>query len=348
MKFTPVASPTPEVPNSVTRMMGAVMLALLPGTLAAVILLGWGVLINIVLAIVSGLLAEAVMLWLRRRPVRPALQDGSVIVLAWIFGLCLPNLGPWWLPVFGALFAVVVAKQLYGGLGFNPFNPAMVGYVVLLISFPEPMTRWGPAIDVSGAALDFWQSLNWSFAGILPSGVGFDGLSIATPLDRVREQFTTGSSIHDATLSLFSSGSLMQSWNLWLSLAFLAGGLFLLWRGVIRWHIPLAMLLGVALMAGFLWWLDPNRFASPLFHLLTGATVFGAFFVATDPVTSSTTPRGRLIFGFGVGGLTVLIRNFGSYPDGVAFAVLLMNLCVPLIDYYTQPAVFGHKRDSAR
>ncbi len=348
MKFNPVATPTPEMPNSVTRMMSWVLLALLPGTAVAIALLGWGVLINVLLAIAAGLVAEAVMLALRHRPLRPALQDGSVIVLAWIFGLCLPNLGPWWLPVFGAIFAVVVAKQLYGGLGFNPFNPAMVGYVVLLISFPEPMTRWGPAIDQTGAVLDFWQSLNWSFGGVLPSGVGFDGLSTATPLDRVREQFTAGSSIHDATVSLFSGGSLSQSWNLWLSLAFLAGGLLLLWRGVIRWHIPASMLAGVILMAGFLWWLDPNRFASPLFHLLTGATVFGAFFVATDPVTSSTTPRGRLVFGFGVGVLTVLIRNFGSYPDGVAFAVLLMNLCVPLIDYYTQPRVFGHKQGAPK
>lgn len=348
MKFTPVAVPTPEIPNSVRRMMGWVLLALLPGTAVAIVLLGWGVLINVLLAITAGLFAEALMLWIRRRPLRPALGDGSVIVLAWIFGLCLPNLGPWWLPVFGSVFAVVVAKQLYGGLGFNPFNPAMVGYVVLLISFPEPMTRWGPAIDQGGAALDFWQSLNWSIGGVLPSGVGYDGLSIATPLDRVREQFTAGSNIHDATLSLFAGHSLSQSWNLWLSLAFLGGGLLLLWRGVIRWQIPVAMLVGVALMAGFLWWLDPDRFASPVFHLVTGATVFGAFFVATDPVTSSTTPRGRLLFGFGVGVLTVLIRNFGSYPDGVAFAVLLMNLCVPLIDYYTQPAVFGHKTKAPR
>lgn len=346
MKFSPQTAPLPEVSNSVRRVMLTVLLAMLPGTAIAIALLGWGVLINILLAVIAGLVAEAAMLTLRARPVRPAIGDGSVIVLAWILALCLPNLGPWWLPVFGTVFAVVVAKQLYGGLGFNLFNPAMVGYVVLLISFPEPMTRWGPAIDSSGSALNFMQSLAWSFSGVLPNGVGYDGLSVATPLDHAREQLSTGATIHNVTQSLFSGTSLAQSWNLWLSLAFLAGGAFLLWRGVIRWHIPVAMITGVLVMSGFLWLLDSARHASPLFHLITGATVFGAFFVATDPVTASTTPRGRLIFGFGIGVLTVLIRSFGSYPDGVAFAVLLMNLCVPLIDYYSQPKVFGHKKSA--
>ena len=344
MRFPTHTAPLPEAENSVRRVMTLVLLALLPGTMVATWLLGWGVLINVLLAIVTGLLAEAAMLKIRTRPVRPAITDGSVIVLAWIFALCLPNLGPWWLPVFGAIFAVVVAKQLYGGLGFNLFNPAMVGYVVLLISVPEPMTRWGPAIDVSGAALNFTQSLAWSLNGILPSGVGYDGLSVATPLDHVREQLTAGATIHNATASLFNGSTLLQSWNLWLSVAFFVGGLFMLWRGVIRWQIPIAVITGVLVMSGFLWLLDSTKHASPVFHLLTGATIFGAFFVATDPVTASTTPRGRLIFGFGIGVITVLIRSFGSYPDGVAFAVLLMNLCVPLIDYYTQPKVFGHKQ----
>ncbi|HQS03517.1 MAG: electron transport complex subunit RsxD [Halothiobacillus sp. 24-54-40] len=348
MKFPTQTAPLPEAQNSVQRVMLIVLAALVPGTMVAIALLGWGVLINVVLAITAGLLAEALMLKIRARPVRPAIFDGSVVVLAWIFALCLPNLGPWWLPVFGAIFAVVVAKQLYGGLGFNLFNPAMVGYVVLLISFPEPMTRWGPAIDVGGGALSFAQSLAWSFHGVLPSGVGYDGLSVATPLDHAREQITAGATIHNVTASLFNTSHLLQSWTVWLGLAFLAGGLFMLWRGVIRWHIPVAVITGVLVMSGFLWLIDPARHASPLFHLLTGATIFGAFFVATDPVTASTTPRGRLIFGFGIGVLTVLIRSFGSYPDGVAFAVLLMNLCVPLIDYYTQPKVFGHKRGNAK
>ncbi|HUX81585.1 MAG TPA: RnfABCDGE type electron transport complex subunit D [Halothiobacillus sp.] len=343
MKFGTQSRPLSEGVNSVQRVMLTVWLALVPGTVAATALLGWGVLINVVLAVMAGLAAEALMLWLRARPVRPAITDGSVVVLAWIFALCLPNLGPWWLPVFGAAFAVIVAKQLYGGLGFNLFNPAMVGYVVLLISFPEPMTRWGPAIDVGGGALNFAQSLAWSFSGALPTGIGYDGLSVATPLDHMREQIMAGAPIHAVTQSVLGGAGLARSWNLWLGAGFLLGGALMLWRGVIRWHIPVAVLAGVAGMSGFLWLIAPATHASPLFHLVSGATIFGAFFVATDPVTASTTPRGRLIFGFGIGVLTVLIRSFGNYPDGVAFAVLLMNLCVPLIDYYTQPRVFGHK-----
>lgn len=348
MKFGTQSRPLSERVNSVQRVMITVWIALIPGTVVATTLLGWGVLINVVLAVLTGLAAEALMLWIRRRPVKPAITDGSVVVLAWIFALCLPNLGPWWLPVFGAGFAVIVAKQLYGGLGFNLFNPAMVGYVVLLISFPEPMTRWGPAIDAGGGALNLMQSMAWSFTGILPAGVGYDGLSVATPLDHLREQIMAGAPIHTVTQSVLGGAGLEKSWNLWLAGSFLLGGLLLLWRGVIRWHIPVAMVVGVAAMSGFLWLLDSAAHASPLFHLITGATIFGAFFVATDPVTASTTPRGRLIFGFGIGVITVLIRSFGNYPDGVAFAVLLMNLCVPLIDYYTQPRVFGHKTSGSQ
>lgn len=344
MKFPVTERPQQESRAVVSDLMLSVLIALVPGTLVATWLLGWGVLINVLLAILSGWLAEAAMLWLRKRPFRPALGDGSVVVLAWILGLCLPNLGPWWLPVFGAVFAVVVAKQLYGGLGFNLFNPAMVGYVVLLISFPKQMTQWGPAVDLAeGARLNLSQTIGWMFQGILPNGVGFDGLTQATPLDHLREQVRAGTPIHDATQAVMNVGQMAHSWNLWLGLAFLAGGLFLLWRGVIRWHIPVAMFVGVLLMSGALWLIDSERYAAPMFHLLAGATIFGAFFVATDPVTASTTERGRLLFGFGIGVLTVLIRSFGNYPDGVAFAVLLMNLCVPLIDYYTQPAVFGRK-----
>jgi len=345
MKFPVSTSPHTESRAVVSDLMLSVLIALVPGTVVATWLLGWGVLINVLLAIASGWLAEAAMLWIRARPFKPAVGDGSVIVLAWILGLCLPNLGPWWLPVFGAIFAVVVAKQLYGGLGFNLFNPAMVGYVVLLISFPKQMTQWGPAVDLSaGDRLSFSQTFGWMFHSALPSGVGFDGLTQATPLDHIRQQVTSGTPIHDATQAVMGMGQLAHAWNLWLGAAFFAGGLFLLWRGVIRWHIPVAMIAGVLAMSGFLWLIDTQRFAAPMFHLLAGATIFGAFFVATDPVTASTTERGRLLFGFGVGVLTVLIRSFGNYPDGVAFAVLLMNLCVPLIDYYTKPTVFGRKR----
>ena len=340
MKFPVQTSPHVEADASVAGVMTTVLWALVPGTVAAVWLLGWGVLFNVVLAVGAAWLAEALMLWLRARPFRPALMDRSVLITGWILALCLPNLAPWWLPVVGSLFAVVVAKQLYGGLGFNLFNPAMVGYVVLLVSFPEAMTRWGAAMGGGAADLSMAEAAAWTFAGALPGGTGFDALSGATPLDQLRMVVTEGGSVTAMGSSIWSPD---KSWSLWLNLAFLAGGAWMLWRGAIRWHIPVAMLTGVIAMSALLWLIDPTQFASPGFHLMAGGVIFGALFVATDPVTASTTPRGRLVFGFGIGVLAVLIRSFGNYPDGVAFAVLLMNLAVPLIDYYTQPAVFGRK-----
>ncbi|MGM0517512.1 MAG: RnfABCDGE type electron transport complex subunit D [Pseudomonadota bacterium] len=340
MKFPVETSPHVEADASVAGVMTTVLWALVPGTVVAVWLLGWGVLFNVALAVGAAWLAEAMMLWLRARPFRPALMDRSVLITGWILGLCLPNLAPWWLPVVGALFAVVVAKQLYGGLGFNLFNPAMVGYVVVLVSFPEAMTRWGAAIDGGGAQLSLTEAAGWTFAGVLPEGTGFDALSGATPLDHLRMVVTEGGSVAALGNSIWS---LETSWSLWLNLAFLAGGAWMLWRGVIRWHIPVAMIVGVLAASSLLWVIDAEQFASPAFHLMAGGVIFGALFVATDPITASTTPRGRLVFGFGIGVLAVLIRSFGNYPDGVAFAVLLMNLAVPLIDYYTQPTVFGRK-----
>jgi electron transport complex protein RnfD len=261
------------------------------------------------------------------------------LITGWILTLCLPNLAPWWLPVVGAVFAVVVAKQLYGGIGYNLFNPAMVGYVVLLVSFPEAMTRWGAPIEGGAASLTLAEAAQWTFFGVLPGATGFDALSQATPLDQWRMVVTQGGDVGGAGLSIWQGGA----WSVWLNLAFLAGGAWMFYRGAIRWHIPVAMVAGVLLTAALLWGIDPERFADPLFHLVTGGVIFGALFVATDPVTASTTPRGRLVFGFGIGVLAVLIRSFGNYPDGVAFAILLMNLAVPLIDYYTQPPVFGRK-----
>ncbi|MFI9655174.1 RnfABCDGE type electron transport complex subunit D [Guyparkeria sp. GHLCS8-2] len=339
MKFPVQTSPHVEARSNVADMMTVVLWALVPGTVVAIWLLGWGVLFNVALAIGAAWLTEALMLWLRARPFQPALSDRSVLITGWILALCLPNLAPWWLPVVGAVFAVVVAKQLYGGIGYNLFNPAMVGYVVLLVSFPEAMTRWGAPIEGGAASLTLIEAAQWTFFGMLPGTTGFDALSQATPLDQWRMVATQGGEVTGASLSIWQGGG----WSIWLNLAFLAGGARMLYRGAIRWHIPAAMVAGVLLTAALLWGIDPDRFADPLFHLVTGGVIFGALFVATDPVTASTTPRGRLVFGFGIGVLAVLIRSFGNYPDGVAFAILLMNLAVPLIDYYTQPPVFGRK-----
>ncbi|MDX1697948.1 MAG: electron transport complex subunit RsxD [Thiohalobacterales bacterium] len=338
MEFRIWSSPHLPVADSVSAMMRLVLLALLPGTACFFWLFGWGVLINIGIASLTALVAEAVMLLLRRRPVGTALLDGSALVAGALLALALPPLAPWWIPVIGSLFAIVIAKQLYGGLGYNPFNPAMAGYVVLLISFPLEMTLWPPAGDRPDVA----TTLALIFTGSLPGGVSIDAVTMATPMDAVRTRLGLGE-----TISGMQDGSLFgllggAGWE-WINLGFLAGGLLLLKLRVIQWRIPVSMLAGLALTALLFHLIDPETYASPQFHLFSGAAMLGAFFIATDPVSASTTPLGRLCFGFGIGVLTWVIRTWGGYPDGVAFAVLLMNLAAPTIDFYTRPKIFGEQ-----
>jgi electron transport complex protein RnfD len=240
----------------------------------------------------------------------------------------------------GIGFAMVAGKHLYGGLGFNPFNPAMVGYVALLISFPREMTTWYLPGTIGGETLGLADSIAYSFG---TADIGrWDALSSATPLDLVRTGLGQGGAISDIRTSpLFGSWG-GAGWE-WISLCWLAGGVYLLATRTIRWHIPVSLLAGVLAMALVFHLLDPEHYASPLFHLLSGAVMIGAFFIATDPVSAATTDKGRLFYGLMIGILIYIIRAWGGYPDGVAFAVLLANMCVPLIDYYTQPRVYGEK-----
>lgn len=338
MEFKTWSSPHLPVNDSVASMMRLVMLALLPGVAVYFWLFGWGVLFNLLLAGVTAVAAEACMLMLRKRPVTVTLLDGSALLAGLLLALALPPLAPWWIPVIGSLFAIVIAKQLYGGLGYNPFNPAMVGYVVLLISFPLELTLWPAAGDHP----DLTTTFMWVFTHSLPNGVTIDAVTMATPMDAVRTSLGLGES-----LSSLSSGSLFgliggAGWE-WVNLGFLLGGLWMLKLRVIQWRIPVSMLAGLALMALIFHLIDPDTYASPQFHLFSGAAMLGAFFIATDPVSASTTPLGRLWYGFGIGVLTWIIRTWGGYPDGVAFAVLLMNLAAPTLDYYTRPRVFGQQ-----
>jgi electron transport complex protein RnfD len=267
---------------------------------------------------VTALAAEALILRMRGMQIAPSLRDGSAALTAILLAIAVPSIAPWWIIVLGVLFAIVFGKQLFGGLGNNPFNPAMLGYAFLLISYPLQMTQW-PS----------------EFQGVL--GIfelsGIDVLTGATNLDYAKTQLMLGESIGALTFESVS--------QLWINLGFLLGGLYLLLRRIIFWHIPLSLIIGLALMSGILYLVDPANFSSPVFHLINGATMLAAFFIATDPVSASTTPLGRLIYGFAIGVIIIIIRVFGGYPDAVAFAVLLMNITVPLIDYYTQPKVFG-------
>jgi len=255
----------------------------------------------------------------------------------------LPPLAPWWLVVVGTLFAIVIAKQLYGGLGYNPFNPAMVGYAVLLISFPAIMTKWPAPLLLAHTPLGFMDQLHFIFTAALPNGVPVDAVTSATPLDYLKTQLGMHHQIQAITQAPIF-GVLGGKGGEWVTGAYLLGGLYLMQQRIISWHLPTAFLAALALTAGVFYLLDPAHFANPAFHLLSGATMLCAFFIITDPVSGPTTPLGKLIFGAGIGMLTYLIRVYGGYPDGVAFAVLLFNIGVPLIDAYTQPRVYGHER----
>lgn len=339
MKFSPFFRDN----TSVSIVMLKVLLALVPGIIAYVWVFGSGVLVSLLLASATALLAEAAMLQLRSRPVKPFLLDGSALVTAWLLALALPPLAPWWLVVVGTLFAIVISKQLYGGLGHNPFNPAMIGYAVLLISFPAIMTQWPVPLEIAQTKLSFMEQWQYIFNRILPGNIPLDAISSATPLDYLKTQLKLRHGIEEIRqASLF--GAFAGKGGEVVAAAYLLGGLYLWQQRVITWHIPVAFLGTLALMSGGFYLAAPQQFASPMFHLLGGASMMCAFFIATDPVSGPTTPRGKLIFAAGIAVLTWLIRTYGGYPDGVAFAVLLMNICVPLIDAYTQPRVFGHKQ----
>ncbi|MDH3713156.1 MAG: RnfABCDGE type electron transport complex subunit D [Gammaproteobacteria bacterium] len=333
MAFIAALDPRVKHTRNVSSIMCDVILALLPGTALYVWWFGFGVLVQICLAIVTALVCEAIVCGLRRKPMRQTLGDLSAIVTAWLLALCIPSLAPWWLIVSGTAFAVVLVKHAYGGLGTNIFNPAMAGYAALLISFPVPMTQW-PGGDA--ATLDLAACL----AVIGANTTALDGLTAATALDYAKTQLLLERGF-DAMRGEPVFGTLASNGWEWIAVGHLGGGLWLLWRGVIRWQIPAAMLAALLLSALLFHLLDAQRYASPLFHLFAGATVLGAFFIATDPVTAATSPRGRLVFATGIGALVYVIRTWGGYPDGVAFAVLVMNMAAPAIDYFAAPRVLG-------
>ena len=323
---------------SVQRVMLQVLAALLPGIAAYVWIFGPIILAQIAIATVAVLAGEAFMLRMCNKPLGIFLGDGSAIVTGWLIALAFPPLAPWWLIVVGALFAIVIAKHLYGGLGQNPFNPAMIAFAVCIVSFPALMSQW-PPVDLKAG---FSEQLALVF-GFAPR---IDAISGATPLDALKTALklgegstTVGTVMADAQTFGHFAG---KGWE-WIMVGYLLGGLWLWQRKIISWHAPLGFIAGLALLSGALWLWQPTQFASPLFHLFSGGAMLGAFFIVTDPVSGCTTPKGKLIFGLCVGALAYLIRVFGGYPDGVAFAVLLLNICVPLIDMYTQPPIFGKK-----
>jgi electron transport complex protein RnfD len=334
MALPRITSPHATGNQRTQRVMLQVLLATVPAVLVLTWLFGIGTLVNLLWASLVALGCEAAILAIRKRPIAFYLKDASALVTAVLLALALPPYAPWWLTLIAVGFAIIFGKQLYGGLGQNPFNPAMLGYVVVLISFPLPMTTW-PAPHSVGMLAGIEHI--WGLAS-LP-----DGWSQATALDSLK--LNKSLTVDELWAQNPAFGRFGGQGVEWVNLAFLLGGLYLLKQKLISWHAPLGMLAALAVMSLLFWngsGSDSN--GSPLFHLLTGATMLGAFFIVTDPVSGATSQLGRIIFGAGVGVLVYIIRTWGGYPDGMAFAVLLMNLTAPTIDYYSRPRTYGHRK----
>ena len=330
------SSPHLHGPVDTSKVMQYVLFATVPGLVGLTWNFGWGSIINVTLAVMAALACEAGIMALRKRPILFYLKDYSAVVTAVLLGMALPPLAPWWLTFIGIIFAIGIAKHLYGGLGYNPFNPAMIGYVVLLISFPVQMTTWITPREIlpDGVSLPgLWESLQLVFSNSV-SVSSADAFTGATPLDTFKHYN-----------GLFSNAEVVAYGWEWVNLGFLIGGVFLLYKKVFTWHAPVGMLAALALMAALFWdGGSSSSGGSPIFHLLTGATMLGAFFIVTDPVTSASSNKGRLIYGACIGALIYIIRVWGNYPDAVAFAVLLMNFAAPLLDNYTLPRTYGHTK----
>lgn len=347
--FAPlVAAPFATTSTGTGRIMATVMLALAPATLYGFWLYGWPAIYLWMVTVAAALGGEAFTLRMMERQAVPVLRDGSALLTGWLLAVSLPPWAPWWIGVFGGLFATTLGKQAFGGLGQNLFNPAMVARVALLISFPVQMTAWvSPLPLFSAAAPGPFDGLMIVLKGMQPA---FDAVSSATTLGFTKTEMSRGvdllqSAANTPALSWIGSraGSLGET-AAWL---IAAGGVAMIALRIISWHIPVAMLAGIGLPALILHAVDPARYLDMPAHLLSGGAMLGAFFIATDYVTSPNSPLGKLIFGFGCGVLTYIIRTWAGYPEGVAFAVLLMNSCTPIIDSYFKPRIYGRDRKGA-
>jgi electron transport complex protein RnfD/electron transport complex protein RnfC len=336
-------SPHTATGSSTSRIMLRVCAALVPATLFGFWLYGWPAIFLWLFTVAAALAGEALCLRLMGRRPGPVLADGSVLLTGWLLALSLPPWAPWWIGVLGGLFASVLAKQVFGGLGQNLFNPAMVARVFLLVSFPVLMTAWVAPMPLTAAsAPGFLDGLRISFGLLQPP----DAVASASLLGHAKTELSRGVDLLHSLLAAHGpavsfggnrAGSLGETSGLLIGL----GGLLLLALRIISWHIPAAMLAGIALPAAIGHAVDPARYLDATTHLLSGGAILGAFFIATDYVTSPNTKAGQLLFGAGCGFLTYVIRTWGGYPEGVAFAVLLMNALTPVIDRYIRPRILG-------
>ena len=321
-----LVSPSPHIHGreSTQSIMRDVLIALAPAMLVSILASGWSVLVLILVGAAACVLTEyLIQKYLLKRP--STVSDLSAVVTGCLLALNLPPNAPWWLIVIGSIVAIGVAKMTFGGLGQNIFNPALVGRVFLLVSFPVLMTTWDDAGSMLGLV---------------------DAFSGATPLGAVKEGLKSGMTLSELTSDnlsfsqqfFFNAGGSAGELS---AVALLLGFIYLLYRRVIKATIPLTILCTVFVVSGIFWLANPERFTNPLFNIFTGGLLLGAIFMATDYVTSPMTTKGQVIFGVGIGLITVFVRYFGSYPEGVSFAILIMNCAVPLLNKYCKPHRFG-------
>lgn len=349
MSFRITASPHHHSQAKTPVIMRTVALACLPGIAAQCYFFGVGVLVQLVLAIITAWASEAAVLALRGKPVKARLADHSALLTGVLLAIAIPSYAPWWVIVIGVAFAIIIVKQLYGGLGNNLFNPAMAAYVMLLISFPTQMTSWLPPLSLQHNPISAMDAVCTVFTDHSCQGYSLtqlrsdvDGRTMATALDTARTAIAAQKTMSEVQQSPVFDSLGGTGWS-FVNLGFLLGGLWLLQQRVIQWRIPLAVLGSMTLVSLVFYGIDPDKFASPLFHWFVGGTMLAAFFFATDPVSASTTPKGRIMYGAFIGAMAVIIRNVGGYPDGWAFSIMLANLAVPLIDAYTKPRTYGHQ-----
>lgn len=354
MSFKRASSPHQTQIRNTGQVMRLVLYCALPGLLLQTWFFGWGSIIHLLLASATAVATEACILELRKKNIELAIKDFSAIVTALLLAISIPPFAPWWISVIGTFFAIAIVKQLYGGLGFNLFNPAMAAYVLLLISFPVQMTAWAPPSNIAQHPQSFLDAAAIIFSDFSVEGysitqmrAGVDGFTMATPLDEVKTAIRNGLTYSEALTGPIFNNGWGSGWGA-VNIAFLLGGLVMLKLKVINWHIPIGVIAGVGLTSGVLHLVNPDLYAGPVLHLFSGGIMLGAFFIATDPVSAATTDKGRLLFGALIGVWIVIIRTWGGYPDAIAFAVLIMNMAVPLIDYYTRPRTYGHSAGGTR
>lgn len=317
-------SPSPHVHSAETtsKIMYRVVYAMIPALLWSVFVFGLDALRVTLIAIVACLAFEYVIQKYLMK-IKPMVTDGSALITGILLAFNVPANLPWWIIIIGALAAVGIGKLSFGGLGSNIFNPALVGRVFLLISFPVQMTSW-PVVREGEV----------------------DGLTTATPLGIIKEGLTAGTPVSQIAQDLPSStdmllGQMSGSLGEISALLLILGGVYMLIKKVITWHIPVSVIASVAVVAALFWLIDPESYVNPVYHILTGGLMLGAIYMATDMVTSPMTPKGQLIFGAGIGIITISIRMFGAYPEGISFAILIMNAFTPLINNYVKPKRFG-------